>query len=242
MPRPTPAVLGRRREVPAPQKPAAALQSLSLALDEAKTARLMVEQERDRLATEVQALQGDRSLAATRIDSLTRQLEQSRRQLAQARTARRKAARRPARDNGGVDQGRWFLDPEKQFRFEVELAWARRIPAAEKPQRPLLDYAVGADFLGSVDAVTGVSRDKIVDVVVEVVTGLAFDLAGRDVHPLRTGRAGSSPRVVRAGDGAKCWRVSLQQDAPQARRLHYWRRDGGAIELSRVALHDDYTP
>ncbi|HEX2174504.1 MAG TPA: hypothetical protein VHG70_01225 [Nocardioidaceae bacterium] len=244
-PRPTPAHLGRHgRDTPPParNKPAAALQSLSLALDEAKAARRIAEQERDRLAAQVAALQGERTLAASRIDALSRQLEHTEQQLQRAKASRRKAARRPARDSEEAQNGPSFPDPEEQFRFEVHLAWARRIPSGEKAARPLGRYEIGPQFLDSVDAINGISRDKIVDVVVELATGIAVELTGREVHPLRIDGGGSSPQVVRADDGAGAWRVSLQRDTPQARRLHYWQRYDGTIELSRVALHDDYTP
>jgi hypothetical protein len=78
-----------------------------------------------------------------------------------------------------------------------------------------------------------------VAVVVEVLTGQAPHLPGRDAHQLRTGDAGS--RYVNRADGATCWRVALQQDTAAARRLHYWRiRD--RYELSRVVLHDNFRP
>jgi hypothetical protein len=246
-PPPTPAVLDRkRREVASPasgtpNEPTPALRDVSLALDAARARLTAVEQERDRLFAQVRALQDERAMAASHVDHLTRQRDHFERQLEQSRTARRRAARRQSRQGDTGDGGQWFLDPEEQFRFEVQNAWARRIPAAEKAARPLAEYQVGPEFLASVEAITGVSRDKIVDVVVELATGLAFELSGREVHQLRTDESGGAPQMVRP-DGATAWRVALQRDAPQARRLHYWQRPGGTIELSRVAVHDDYTP
>lgn len=133
-----------------------------------------------------------------------------------------------------------FLDPAEQFRWEVTCEWVNRIPAAEKAERPLAPYTLADGFLASLDQLAGVSRPKVVAVVVEVLTGQVQHIAGRDLHQLRTGGAGS-PYVRRAGDGATCWRVALQREAAAARRLHYWHtRDG--YEFSRVVVHDDYRP
>jgi hypothetical protein len=113
----------------------------------------------------------------------------------------------------------------------------QRVPPGEKAGRPLASYELGSAFLASLDRVEGVSRSKVVAVVVEVLTGRAQDLAGRASHPLRVGAAGS--RYHSRGDGGICWRVALQQDTPGARRLHYWRI-AERYELARVALHDDF--
>jgi hypothetical protein len=81
----------------------------------------------------------------------------------------------------------------------------------------------------------------VIDVVVEVVTGLAVELHGRELHQLRQSEAGDSPTVVRE-DGATCWRAAIQSKSPAARRLHYWQLRDGGTELSRVVVHDDMEP
>jgi hypothetical protein len=130
-----------------------------------------------------------------------------------------------------------FLEPAEQFQHEVYLAWVRRIPAGQKAERPLATYRLAPVFLPSLDAVEGVERAKVVQVVVEVLTGLAESLGGRDLHQLRESESGNSAPVTREG-GWTAWRVALQQGSPAARRLHYWRR-GSEVELARVVLHDD---
>lgn len=134
-----------------------------------------------------------------------------------------------------------FLDPITQLTFEVNLAWARRFPAAEKRARPLAAWTVGPDFLASLDSVRGVDRSKVIDVIVEVLTGVVHELAGRDSHQLRSGQGGDDAFVTRP-DGATCWRVSLQHKTPQARRLHYWMLNDGSVELSSIRVHDDMNP
>jgi hypothetical protein len=132
-----------------------------------------------------------------------------------------------------------FLYPEEQFRFEVTDRWARRIPAAAKADRPLRPYRFGPRFLDSLRELQGIDRPKVADVVVDVLTGLAENSAGRDMHPLRSGTGGDDDILRR--EGYTCWRVAIQRRSPQARRLHFWR-SADDIELSRVVLHDDYAP
>jgi len=79
----------------------------------------------------------------------------------------------------------------------------------------------------------------VADVVVDVLTGLAENSTGRDMHPLRSGTGGDDDVLRR--EGYTCWRVAIQRRSPQARRLHFWR-SADDIELSRVVLHDDYAP
>lgn len=131
-----------------------------------------------------------------------------------------------------------FVDEDEQFRFEVQLAWARRIPAPDKAAFPLGAYSMGPHFLTSLDKLEGIQRSKVVDVVVEIVTGLVERLPARQLHALKD--AGGRP-VTRPGDRATAWRASLQQCTPGARRLHFYR-NADVIELSRVGAHDDFRP
>lgn len=131
-----------------------------------------------------------------------------------------------------------FADPEEQLRFEVQLAWARRIPAAEKAAKPLGSYSIGPDFLDTLSDVEGIDRGKVVDVMVEVACGIAWSVAGRELHQLRTGPGGNDPARVRA-DGATGWRASLQCNAAAARRLHFWMLNDGTVEFSSVRVHND---
>ncbi len=163
-----------------------------------------------------------------------RKADQARQQAVKLLKAAQSRADQPSNLDGPA-----FLDGEEQFRHEVYCEWVQRIPAAEKADKKLADYLLGPEFLDSVEQVKGVSRAKIVAVVVEVLTDQVQHIAGRDLHPLRSGGPGS-PYVSRS-DGATCWRVALQRETAAARRLHYWRtRD--SYEFSRVVHHDDYRP
>lgn len=216
----------------------ARIRDLTAEVNELSTLAGNLQVERDGLAAELQATRDD--LAASSRD-LTRQrtnyrrADQRRQQLdKQLRAARQQQDVRPADEDA-------FLDPVEQFRHEVYVAWVRRIPKSDKPDLPLRDYDLGPRFLASLEAVEGIERSKVVDVVVDVLTGLVEQLPGRELHQLRQGSGGGDPPVIRE-DGATCWRVALQRNTPAARRLHYWRRTGGDVELSRVVTHDDTDP
>ncbi|WP_425308951.1 hypothetical protein AADG42_09350 [Ammonicoccus fulvus] len=131
-----------------------------------------------------------------------------------------------------------FDNPTDQLRLDIELAWARRFPEGD---RPLAEWTVGSHFFRSWGEIEGISRSKVVDVLVEVLTGLDAEQQARELHQLRTGDGGNDPVVTRP-DGATAWRVSLQVKTPSARRLHYWRLPDGSIEFSSVRLHDDFRP
>jgi hypothetical protein len=134
-----------------------------------------------------------------------------------------------------------FKDPEKQFRFDVDVAYAHRISAEDKEIRPLRELRLGPDFLTSLTSIEGIDRGKVFDVVADILTDLVTELGSRDLHPLREGKGSAARDVIRHSDGARCMRVALQQRTPSARRLHYWKV-GDTIELSRVVKHDDMTP
>lgn len=129
-----------------------------------------------------------------------------------------------------------FDDPAEQLRHDVYMAWLRRTPPGEREQWPLRTWSVGPRFLDSVEALEGISHTKVVDVLVEVITGRDKGLSGRDLHQLLEGKAGA-PRVRH--DGALAWRCALQINAAGARRLHYWTLPDKSIELDQVGVHDD---
>lgn len=97
--------------------------------------------------------------------------------------------------------------------------WATRTLPSEQVERPLPEYLIGPRFLGSLDKLEGIKKEKVADVVFEIVTGLAPQIPSREVHHLRTGTGGDNP-IRKRDDGAVAWRASLQVKTPSARRIH----------------------
>ncbi|MEV0005960.1 hypothetical protein AB0H28_27245 [Micromonospora sp. NPDC050980] len=240
---PEPAPPGPAPDAVAPVAPSPALlarATRSAAFDAERTARDSAERELEALRTHAAALQNDLARAEQRIENLQTRYRTA--DLARQRALRQLRRHQDRSDAGGIEpsgDAPAFLDDEDQFRHEVYTEWARRIPAAEKATKPLADYCLASGFLTSLDNLQGISRVKVVSVVVEVLTGQAPHLAGRDLHQLRAGSNGSNYHT--RADGATCWRVALQRGTASARRMHYWRTADG-YELSRVTVHDDYQP
>lgn len=135
-----------------------------------------------------------------------------------------------------------WADADSWLRHEIYLAWIERFPPADRGEWPLLAGFVLLDqFAESLEALTDGQLSKALKASVDVLTGRVKSLAGRRLHPLRTGNGASAAEQVRA-DGARCMRVAVEQNAPAARRLHYWILPDGGIELSRVVTHDDMEP
>ena len=106
----------------------------------------------------------------------------------------------------------------------------------ERARYPMRRVVVGADFLTSLRELQGVSLHRVLDTCVHVATGRASEITGLELHPLRAGAGGTEQR--QRADGARAWRCALQVHSPSARRLHFWRLEGDAIELDRVGTHD----
>ena len=246
-PRPSPLLLDPTRRVapveapgatvPAPT-PSPAVRELSLSLAAARSSSAMQEARADAAEARSRPLTVELQRIEVEAAELRRQLDRKEKELADLKTRHRTTLNKERKGIEASDLAA-FLDPEEDFRWEVLTSWARRIPAGEKPSLPLPDYRLGQEFLVSLDEIHGISRRKVADVVVEVLTGRAESNPSRGLHPLRSGAGGDDLPVRR--DGASCWRVSLQTNTPSARRLHFWR-SADHIELSRVVMHDDFRP
>ncbi|MDR0945218.1 MAG: hypothetical protein LBM66_03535, partial [Bifidobacteriaceae bacterium] len=132
-----------------------------------------------------------------------------------------------------------FLEADQQLRFEIYVCWAIRVLPQEKADYPLPDYRIGPEFVASLNRLQGVDRGKVVDVIVEVLTGRVVEKASsRRLHRLRESSGGGTPGRTRA-DGAVAMRVAIQHGTPGARQLHYWQLPNGGIELIKVGVHDE---
>lgn len=234
-PAPDPAPTPGKESAPAKK---AAVQSMSLQVTAIKAEKAHLEAELAELRDQVSGLRNERVQFAKDLARAARQVETRDVELARMRSQLRRAKQRTAPPEVALPV---FADRERGFRHLVEAAWARRIPVGEQPTRPLPEFAIGDRFLDSVDALEGIALDKIADVVMEVLTGLAEQSTGRELHQLRTSAGGNAAPQSRP-DGAVCYRVSMQIHTPSARRLHFWKCPDGTIELSRVVVHDDMEP
>jgi hypothetical protein len=136
---------------------------------------------------------------------------------------------------------RVFTDPEKQFRLELSVNYLTRVDEAIRDQYPMpANYLMGPDFIASVEQMTqsrGVSREKVLDVCIDVLCNRAKDMSQRALKEWTESKNG--PQLIRSSDGAGAMRVRLQTGTAAARRLRYWQLRTGKIELDKVLTHDE---
>jgi len=244
-PKPGPAALGPERSDIADQlhQLTAANQAILIQRDRVQLDLDHLRLRHIRLEEDLESVRRERDFASLRGRETAGDFHQARAQLEHLRRRLRQATVNAKRSKGEVDgapglasqlEGR-FTDPTQQFDFELQVAWAIRVSPSEKAQLPMLPYTLGPRFLESLEALHGVDRFKVLEVVVDVLTGRAQDIPGRALHRRREKRGG--PYLAR-DDGAVGWRVAIQRGAPSARRLHYWQL-GQQIELDKVGVHDE---
>jgi len=129
---------------------------------------------------------------------------------------------------------RVFSDPEKQFRWEVEYEWLTGNPEEERGES-LNPYVLSEGFLDSMEADLLRGRSKIVQVVVDILSGHAWDR--RKTHQFII--PGKSVFQKTLPEGAVPWRTYVKRGAPGAARLTWWQYPNGTIELVHVGHHDD---
>lgn len=127
---------------------------------------------------------------------------------------------------------------ERRFLALLRETYEARYTRDDQARYPLRDVRLGPQFLERVRRTEGVELAKVVEVAADVAARRAHEIAGREVHPLRSGEGGA-PQRTRAADGAQAWRCSLQVGTASARRLHWWELRGGGVELAGVGVHDD---
>jgi hypothetical protein len=174
---------------------------------------------------------------ADEADEATRALAQQTRELKRVRSDLRKAQATIRRLKNPQDPIPVYADPARQLRHESSLAYLEHVAECDRSQwPPAQDYIIGPAFVPSLTALDGIDRAKVLEVIVDVLTGRASQMSSRSVRPWKETRTGK--QEVRH-DGAKAYRVNLQNNTPSARRMKYWRHPDSRIELDFVGLHDD---
>lgn len=238
--RPTPNVLyrgpARAVSVRQPEPPAPDLATAGLdvaALDGQSTALLTVE---------VAELRAELTRQRERADANEREVMDSWEEIQHRDEEIQRLTDSGAGEFDEVYGRRVFADREQQFRHVLSLRALLTLVEDERPLDAMGRLRIGPRWLDDLDELPSVSTvrlTKVLDGVLEVLTGRVWDHPGRDTHQQRTGSGGEDPVLLRA-DGAVAWRANLQHKTPQARRLLWWAVPDGSVELARVAAHDDY--
>lgn len=155
-------------------------------------------------------------------------------------------ARKPDRPAGPVENDptisiQLFDDLEESLRYEVNHYYLMTVPRSQRQQWPLVAYDIQARFMEDIEQQSShLSRAQIVSAIVDVVSSRMNDVNSRRPRPLRDG-GGEAGRltIARSTDGAVAWRANISHGTPAARRIMWWRRTSGLVELARLATHDD---
>ncbi|MGF9663291.1 hypothetical protein AAIH25_15655 [Arthrobacter crystallopoietes] len=193
------------------------------------------EQEIAVLLAEVSQLQHELRDRAAQVEKLRGDSRRTINRLMDTQQRMRAAERKLSRLQ---DRSAQFATQEELFRHELYLAWVERVSGAEKSALRLKDFAVGPKFLASFYGHSEEHQRKALKALVDLLVGRAARMQARQLHQLRTGDGGDDAPVIRSADDAKCWRMSVEVNAPAARRLHYWDLPGGGIELHELVPHD----
>ncbi len=162
-------------------------------------------------------------------------------QRAQRRMLResRRTAPTPAAASEYESRRAAWEEPSGWVRHEILLAWVDRVPESDREEWKLPNsYVLGERFAESLAGLDDGQLAKAFKASVDVLTGRVKTLKGRHLHALRQGAGPADPHLLR-WDGARCMRVSIEQNTPAARRMHFWQLPDGGIELGRIVTHDD---
>jgi len=239
------------RPVPeASARPDTALKSAQRALDAARaeilrlrageTERLGKDQVIERLRDELADAHAALVDATSELADLRDRNRTDRERLMKAQKKARDAEK--PRVMGAAVRARVFAGDEEQFRHELYLQWTERVQAPEKDKYPLAGCTLGPKFLGSYFAHPAELRSKALRALVDLLTGRAERMPGRDIHPLRAGSGPEEPQRLREGDGAAYWRMSVERNTPASRRIHYLMLPGREVELHELVPHDVTEP
>jgi predicted nucleic acid-binding Zn-ribbon protein len=187
------------------------------------------------------------SAKTRREGDLAEQAESLRGQLSRARQELQDANKR---DHSGASESLSVADRRSRYgtveewiREEIRAFWIANYTPDDRATFPLdrQPWRILPSFILTFQTLTDDGKDKAIKTATHIVTGRnAMEHITED-HPLREGDENSKPEVVR-DDGALARRTYIESHTAQARRLHYWKLKDGSIELSRVGLHDDFTP
>lgn len=167
---------------------------------------------------------------------------------AKTKAAEERKARLAERDSlqAQMDKGlvmtELFEDPVEQLRYEVRHMYLHTVSPRERTRNELDEsYVLMSSFMADLGEQEGqISRAQMLAVIVDIVCGRVWEVNSRQARPMRDGGGDDGrPQIFRASDGALAWRANVSHGTPAARRIMWWVRPDGGVELARLATHDD---
>ena len=162
-------------------------------------------------------------------------------EVSELRKAKRSAANRS--DRNPWDSRGQFETAEEWLKEEVRRAWIDTFKPADRKayNLDLSNWSFGSHFF---EEFTEANFDdtkvrKIIRTVVELVSTRNSVPGGTESHPLTDNFRGQIRREGGAAAGGAC-RMYVEENTPQAMRLHYWKLDKGGFELNGIEIHDTF--
>lgn len=153
------------------------------------------------------------------------------------RKAKRAAANRSERDPW-ESRGQFETDAE-WLAEEVRRAWIDTFKPADRKLHNIdaVKWTFGERFFDDFNeaAFDDTKVRKIIRTVVELVSNRNSVPGGTEAHPLTDNFKG---QIRRKDAGAM--RMYVEENTPQAMRLHFWKLDGGGYELNGIEKHDTF--
>ena len=173
------------------------------------------------------------------VATLQARIARSNSQLKEARSEV-KLLRKQNRALARVEVPQISKNPDEQLRFELSLSYLTRTPDELRATFPWPEaFIIREGFIESLEALVssgGISRSKIVEVCAEILSGQARENNSRGIREWRTSSTGAP--IIR-DDGARLMRANIQIKSHSARRIRFWIRRDGVVELEAALLHDD---
>lgn len=109
--------------------------------------------------------------------------------------------------------------------------WVRALSDAQRLEHPLCGYVLTAEFIATAERHVEHGQERLAWLCAMLACGYAPALAAIAPEPPRLLFARDSPEQGAATHG---WSCELERDAPASPRLHYWTRQDGTIEFTRI--------
>ncbi|MFM5967549.1 MAG: hypothetical protein ACKOQ8_00730 [Micrococcales bacterium] len=195
-----------------------------------------------RTKEEADAIANERNILARENHRLKEANRELGNEVSDLRKTKRALAQRSDRDPWSTrDQ---FESADEWLHEEVRRYWIDTLKPADRREFNIesVDWSFGERFF---DGFTKANFDetslrKVIRTIVELVSNRNSVPGGTESHPLTDNFKGPIRREGAAGVSATAHRMYVEENTPQAMRLHYWKLDAGGYELDGVELHDTF--
>lgn len=196
-----------------------------------------------RAKDEADALAAERNSLAKKCLELQTRLRELGFELSELKKEKRASFQRNER-NPWTTRGQ-FETPSEWLHEEVRRAWMDTFKPEDRKAFNLdtVSWSFGNRFFEDFDEshFDETKLRKVIRAIVELVSNRNSVPGGTESHPLTNNFRGQIRRDSSTNDSAGAMRLYVEENTPQAMRLHYWKLDAGGYELNGVEIHDTFS-